>query len=72
MTVSKRKERVANQINRVCILRCLRLAYPDKPAQRRLAYHVYLISERIKNSRIQVITALLTKIAVITPDALCY
>ena len=36
------------------MLRCLRLAYPDKPAQSRLAYHVYLISERIKNSRIQV------------------
>ena len=37
------------------MLRCPRLAYPDKPVQRRLAYHVYLISERIKNSRILVI-----------------
>ena len=36
------------------MLRYLRLAYPDKPAQRRLTYHVYLISERVKNSRIQV------------------
>ena len=36
------------------MLRCLRLAYTDKPTQRRLAYQVYLISERVKNSRIQV------------------
>ena len=38
------------------MLRCLRLAYPGKPAQRRLAYPIYLISERLKNSRIQVYT----------------
>ena len=57
MAVSNRKKRT-REPNKRAMLRCLRLAYPDKSAQRRLAYPIYLISERIKKSRIQVPTLL--------------
>lgn len=41
------------------MLCCLCLAYLDKPAQRRLNYHIY-ISERPKKSRTQV-SSIITK-----------